>query len=253
MNSIEKTWRLFLKEIIVNGEKHEKDDGDIIYESMINHAFIPSVLKQYGNQNIPIDMFLKMVKDGVFNIEGYPVKDLALYDYVKSLDDKEIRANKNFSTGEDKFTYTYPNRIFHMTDRDSDFFVNQFALMVNRLTPLKKRDDGDGLMYWSGSNRAVANIYSAPKDCDMKDIPCLQILQATVRRDRLVLHCYFRSNDCYGAFPSNMLFLMYFGLKLVDCLKRWYPSLVFEGVSYNSSSLHVYEGDLVQARSVLGL
>lgn len=251
MNSIEVEWRKFLKQIIEHGDKHEKDDGDIIYESMINHCFIDNVLKQYGNQNITTEMFLEMVKNGVFNINGYPVKDIALYDYVTSIDNKEILENKNLSTGEEKFTYTYPNRIFKMTDRHSDFYVNQFALMVSRLTAVKNFD-GKGLNYWSGSNRAVANIYSAPKDCDMNDIPCLQILQATIRDNKLVLHCFFRSNDCYGAFPSNMLFLNYLGLKLVDCLKKHYPTLEFEGINYNSSSLHIYQGDYEQAKKIIG-
>lgn len=245
MSNLETIWKKLLKDILENGEEHEKDDGDILKESLINHCFIPNVLNQFGNQNITTEMFLDMLKKGVFNIEGYPVKDLALYDYVTSLDDVSIKANKNFETGEDKFTYTYPNRIFNMKDRHSDFFVNQFALMVNRLS--------ESIGGSSGSNRAVANIYSAPRDCDMKDIPCLQILQATIRNDELILHCYFRSNDCYGAFPSNMLFLNYLGLKLTDCLKKEYPSLSFKGISYNSSSLHIYKGDLKAAKKVVGL
>lgn len=242
--SLETIWKNFLKDILENGEKHEKDDGDILQESLINHCFIPNVLNQFGNQNITTEMFLTMLKQGVFNIKGYPVKDIALYDYVTSLDDVSIRANKNFETGEDKFTYTYPNRIFNMSERHSDFRVDQFELMITRL----KKDMG-----YVGSNRAVANIYSAPLDCSMKDIPCLQILQATIRNNELILHCYFRSNDCYGAFPSNMLLLNYLGLKFVDRLKKDYPSLYFKGISYNSSSLHIYKGDLEQAKKVVGL
>ena len=247
MNSIEKQWKLFLKDTITNGKTHTKDDGDKLLENMINHAFIPNVQNSlfcHGN-NITTEMFLDMIKNGVFNIEGYPMKDQALYDYVTSLDNKEIRENKDLSTGEEKFTYTYPNRIFKMTDRNSGFYVNQFALILSRLS---ERFGGS-----SGSNRAVANIYSAPRDCDMKDIPCLQILQVTIRDDELILHCFFRSNDLYGAFPSNILFLNYLGLKLVDCLKIDYPLLKFKGISYNSSSLHIYEHDLDAAKKVVNL
>lgn len=237
--NIEKAWKKFLYEIIENGEPHEKDDGDILQESLINHCFIDNVLNQFGNQNITTEMFLDMIKQGRFNIKGYPVKDLALYDYVSSLDDMSTRVNKNFETGKDKFTYTYPNRIFNMSDRNSDFIVDQFNVMVERLKNS------------NGSNRAVANIYSAVKDCDMEDIPCLQILQATIRNNELIIHCFFRSNDCYGAWPSNMLFLNYLGLKLVDQLKKEYPLLTFKGISYNSSSLHIYEHDLEAARKVI--
>ena len=239
-NSIEYNWKKFLKEILENGEKHEKDDGDILLESLINHCFIENVLNQFGNQNITTEMFLDMIKQGVFNIKGYPVKDIALYDYVTSLDNPEIINNETID-GKEKFTYTYPNRILKMHDNHPGFTVNQFALMVDRL---KKH---------SGSNRAVANIYSGALDSAMNDIPCLQILQATIRNNELILHCFFRSNDCYGAFPSNMLFLNYLGLKLVDRLKKDYPSLSFKGISYNSSSLHIYKGDLEQAKKVIGL
>lgn len=245
MNSIEKNWHKFLHDVLKNGEKHVKDDDDILMEHMINHCFIDNVLNQFGNQNINTEMFLNMIKQGAFNVKGYPVKDVALYDYVTSMDDVSIRANKNFETGKDKFTYTYPNRIFNMTERHSDFMVDQFELMISRLS---KKLGGS-----PGSNRAVANIYSAPKDCGMSDIPCLQILQATIRNHELILHCYFRSNDLYGAFPSNMLFLNYFGLKLVDELKKEYPLLKFKGISYNSSSLHVYQRDLEQAKKVIGV
>ena len=238
--NLEKAWKQFLQTILENGEYHTKDDGDILQESLINHCFVDNVLNQFGNQNITTEMFLDMIKQGRFNIKGYPMKDLALYDYVSSLDDMSTRVNKNFETGKDKFTYTYPNRIFNMGDRNSDFIVDQFNVMVERLKNS------------NGSNRAVANIYSAVKDCDMEDIPCLQILQATIRNNELILHCFFRSNDCYGAWPSNMLFLNYLGLKLVDELKKEYPLLSFKGISYNSSSLHIYKHDLEAARKVIG-
>ena len=240
MNSIEKEWRYFLKEILENGETHEKDDGDILKESLINHCFIDNVLNQFGNQNITTEKFLDLIKEGVFNINGYPVRDVALYDYVTSIDNQEIIDNEN-PGGSAKFTYTYPNRIFKMRDRRGEVSISQFDLMIKRL---KKNN---------GSNRAVANIYSATLDHRMEDIPCLQILQATIRNDELILHCYFRSNDCYGAFPSNMLFLNYIGLKLVDELKGDYPNLKFKGISYNSSSLHIYKSDIAAAKKVVGL
>jgi len=241
--NLEKAWKNFLEEILINGEMHVKDDGDVLLESLINHCFIDNALKQFGGQNITTKMFLDMIKQGVFNVKGYPVKDVALYDYVTSLDNPEIIENMNLD-GSAKFTYTYPNRIFRMGCDDAAASVDQFELMIKRLCVREG---------YVGSNRAVANIYSAPKDYTMDDIPCLQILQATIRNDELILHCYFRSNDCYGAFVSNMLFLNYLGLKLVDRLRGDYPSLSFKGISYTSSSLHIYQGDFDAAKKVVGL
>ena len=241
LNSIEIEWKKFLKSIMTEGKEHTKDDGDKLKESLINHCFIENVItSKYGEnqQYITTETFLNMIKEGEFNINDYPVKDIALYDYVTSIDDTETILNINLD-GSKKFTYTYPERIFHMTEDQSNITVNQFDVICSRLKISK------------GSNRAVANIYSAPLDFLMKDIPCLQILQATIRDDELILHCFFRSNDCYGAFPSNMLFLNYLGLKIVDNLKEYYPSLKFKGINYNSSSLHVYEGDWEQAEKII--
>lgn len=249
MNSIERQWRIFLKNIIENGEIHEKDDGDIIHESMINHCFIDNVLNQFGEQYVSTEMFLKLLKEGKFNINGYPIKDSALAGYVTSLDDENYIKNKYPDTEVKQFTYTYPQRIFNMTDRDSTFMVNQFNLMASRLIAIGETEKGLG--YKDGSNRAVANVYSAVHDCDMNDIPCLNWMQFTIRDNKLVLHVMFRSNDCYGAFPSNMLLLTYLGLKMRDLLIKYYPLLKFEGINYNSTSLHIYESDIEQAKKVL--
>lgn len=232
---LEDAWKKFLKEIIENGEKHEKDDGDVLLESLINHCFIDSPLKQFGGQNITSKLFIDMIKQGVFNIDGYPIKDLALSEYVESLDDE------NMICGGD-FVYTYPERLcgYHTIDRfGEEIDANQLEIMEYRL------------LEHAGSNRAVATLYNCGLDATEQHIPCLQVVQATIRNNKLILHIFFRSNDCYGAFVSNMLFISYIGIKLVENLKETYPLLEFEGISYNSSSLHIYEGDMEQAKKVL--
>lgn len=242
MNSIEKVWRKFLFDVLENGEKHEKDDGDELYEHMINHAFIPNVLNMLfcSGENITTKMFVEMIGSGVFNIEGYPLKDEALMGYVLQLDDE-----KQIFIGDydDSFVYTYPERIYAMKIADRDDKVelyNQFKVMCERLKNFE------------GSNRAVATLYNVGLDKKEQHIPCLNWLQTTIRDDELVLHVMFRSNDLYSAFPSNMMFLMYLGLKFVDELKEIYPFLKFKGINYNSTSLHIYKGDLEQAKEVIG-
>ena len=69
--------------------------------------------------------------------------------------------------------------------------------------------------------------------------------------DELSLHVLFRSNDLYSAWPGNMIFLQYLGLKITDELKQTYPSLKFNGLYYNSTSLHIYKGDYEQAKRVV--
>ena len=248
--SLETIWKKLLKEIITKGHEHTKDDSPI-REIIGVHEFIPNQFPQTPIY-LPPNEFLKGVKKGAYDIKEYPMNGEALHDYVSSLDNREMIYNEN-QDGSKKFTYTYPNRIFNMTDEHSDFMVNQFELMIRRLTGLEYDEEKDELSYHGGSNRAVANIYSAPKDCSMNDIPCLQWIQALIRHNELTLTIIFRSNDAYGAWPSNMLLINYLGLKLVDRLRKNYPELTFKGIYYNCSSLHIYETDMPAAEKVVGL
>ncbi len=240
MNSVEIAWRNFLVDVLENGSYHEKDDGDELYEKLINHTFIPNVLDGYdGVSYIPSSVFLKMIGNGVFNIEGYPLKDEALMEYVIQLDDvKQIFIDDY----DNSFIYTYPERIFAMksVNRLKEFdLYDQFSVMCDRLR------------VFDGSNRAVATLYNVGLDRAEQHIPCLNWLQVTIRDNELVLHVMFRSNDLYSAFPSNMMFLQYLGLKFVDELKDDYPLLKFKGINYNSTSLHIYKGDWEQAKDVI--
>ena len=237
MSSINDNWKIFLKEILENGEKHEKDDGDVLQESLINHCFIDNPLKQFTGQNINSKLFLNMIKQGVFDIKEYPIKGSALAEYVESLDDESMIYGTDF-------VYTYPERLcgYYTIDRfGEEITVNQLEIMEYRL------------LEHEGSNRAVATLYNCGFDATEQHIPCLQVVQATIRNNKLILHVFFRSNDCYSAFPSNMLFISYIGIKLTESLKEKYPLLEFEGINYNSSSLHIYKGDLDAAKKVIGL
>ena len=242
MNSIEKVWKKLLIDVLLNGKKHEKDDGDKLYEKMINHEFIPNIINDSvidGQYVINNEIFLKLIGKGLFNIDGYPLKDEALMGYVMQLDDDKQIFIDDY---DNSFVYTYPERIFAMktVDRDSNIgLYNQFDVMCDRLKE------------HSGSNRAVATLYNVGLDSLEQHIPCLNWLQVTIRDNELVLHVIFRSNDLYSAFPSNMLFLMYLGLKFVEELKEVYPMLKFKGINYNSVSLHIYDGDFEQAKRVV--
>lgn len=240
MNSIEREWRKFLKQILTEGQAHEKDDKDILIEHLGNHCFIENITDMLfcHGENINLELFLSMIGGGVFNINGYPIRDEALQSYVQQLDDHE----QIYLDMDEGFIYTYPERLMHICQADRSgevVYVNQVETIVNRLRE------------HSGSNRAVANLYMCAYDRDEQHIPCLNFVQATIRDNELVLHVMFRSNDCYSAFPSNMLFLNYLGLKIVDMLKDVYPLLKFKGINYNSTSLHIYAGDLEQAKKVI--
>ena len=222
MNIFESKWRELLEELIINHKKHVKDKTQIreiigVHEK-IDNPYKDSML------NINHKQFAEAVKRGAFDIQDYPIKSEALYDYVTSLD----QLDKIILMDEDSFIYTYPERLQNYLGR------NQLIDIVSRL----KHD--------IGSNRAVAVTFNPFIDNERADIPCLQLIQALVRNDKLILSVYFRSNDLYGAFPSNMMFLTYLGMKIANEL-----DVKFDYIDDHCSSLDVYETDYQQASKVI--
>ena len=221
MNIFEIKWRKLLEELLLSHKKHVKDETQIreiigVHER-IDNPYSDSML------NINHKQFAEAVKRGAFDIKDYPIKGEALFDYVTSLDDEH-----QIYLDDDGFIYTYSERLQNYQGR------NQLIDIVNRL----KQD--------KGSNRAVAVTFNPFLDNERDDIPCLQLIQALVRNDKLILSVYFRSNDLYGAFPSNMMFLTYIGMKIANELK-----VKFDYIDYHCSSLHVYETDYEQASKVI--
>ena len=221
INFFEKVWKELLNEVIYNGKYTYKDDSKI-KEVIGVHKQIKN---PYSNSiiNINADKFASYVKEGIFDIAEYPIKGEALFDYVTSLDDEH-----QIYLDDDGFIYTYSERLQNYND------INQLDVIINRLNKN------------INSNRAIAVTYNPMVDMNRQDIPCLQLIQALVRDDKLILSVYFRSNDLYGAFPSNMMFLSYLGMKIADEL-----GVQFDYIDYHCSSLHVYETDYKQASKVI--
>ena len=222
MNIFESKWRKLLEELIIDHKKHVKDETQI-REIIGVHERIDNPYKD-SMLNINYKQFAEAVKRGAFDIKDYPIKGEALYDYVTSLD----QLDKIVLVDENSFIYTYSERLQNYQGR------NQLIDIVERL----KQD--------MGSNRAVAVTFNPFVDNERDDIPCLQLIQALVRDDKLILSVYFRSNDLYGAFPSNMMFLTYLGMKIANEL-----DVKFDYIDYHCSSLHIYETDYEQALKVI--
>ena len=221
INFFEKVWKELLNEVIYNGKYTYKDDSKI-KEVIGVHKQIKN---PYSNSiiNISADKFASYVKKGIFDIAEYPIKGEALFDYVTSLDDEH-----QIYLDDDGFIYTYSERLQNYND------INQLDVIINRLNKN------------INSNRAIAVTYNPMVDMNRQDIPCLQLIQALVRDDKLILSVYFRSNDLYGAFPSNMMFLTYLGMKIANEL-----GVQFDYIDYHCSSLHIYETDYQQALKVI--
>ena len=104
------------------------------------------------------------------------------------------------------------------------------------------------MLNYVGTNRAVMNIYNGQLDGTEKDIPCLNWLQFTIRNNKLEMHCMFRSNDVFNAWPSNMYLLTYLGMKLANEF-----DIFFDGIDYHCSSAHYYMSEEPLVRNVLNL
>ena len=221
MNIFESKWRKLLEEVLLTHKKHVKDETQI-REIIGVHERIDNPYKD-SMLNINHKQFAEAIKRGAFDIKDYPIKGEALFDYVTSLDDEH-----QIYLDDDGFIYTYSERLQNYQGR------NQLNDIVNRL----KQD--------MGGNRAVAVTFNPFIDNERDDIPCLQLIQAIVRDDKLILSVYFRSNDLYGAFPSNMMFLTYLGMKIANEL-----DVKFDYIDYHCSSLHIYETDYKQASKVI--
>lgn len=221
MDDLNIKWRDYLYKIYKYGHEHTKDDSPIREYLGYNVFVKPPISTDFTPNNK--QTFLYFLDQGFINIEGYPYKTESLTSYVKAWDDEEM-------INCDNFVYTYPERVFNYPE-------NQFNIIRDRL------------LNNIGSNRGVAVLYNPTIDYDREDIPCLNWLQATVRNNKLRLHCMFRSNDIYGAWPSNMLLLSYLGYKLSEELEN----VSFLGIDYHCSSAHYYKTDEEAVKKIIGV
>ena len=223
--NIEEMWKSILVDIYKKGTEHTKDDAKI--KEILNiSGFISNPLdevKFYG-EKLSKNTYIHFIKAGYFNIYGYSMKDEALAKYVMAIDDEKMIDGGDF-------VYTYPERLmnFITVNRFGEKVpINQIDVIVERLKENK------------GTNRAVATLYNSGLDMDEEHIPCFNWMQALIRDDILYLSVMFRSNDIFHAFPSNMYFISYLGMIIVDKLRETYPNLEFEGIYYQCSSCHYY-------------
>ena len=254
MVSLDIQWQQFLWKCYHHGKTIKKDDSEV-RELMGNYVFLerPQDLPLPFNRKIDDTYnFMEGLRKGLYDLPAYPIKGEALADYVNSWnDDNQVfldePSRKLLDLKSKPFIYTYPERLLHnfnITKIDNDCyeaspeFIDQFNTIYLRLNTNK------------GSNRAVATLYHPGLDRTEKDIPCLNWLQATIRDCELELHCMFRSNDLYGAWPSNMYLLTFLGLWL--CEQFVGEEIKFNGIHYHSSSLHIYKTDLDAVKQILG-
>ena len=85
------TYHIYVKNILITGKNVEKDDKDNILEVMYNHYFIKPAAESS-------EKLIDGIRKGDFDIDGYPLKSVALFDYVYSFNNPDLGG----------FVYTYP-------------------------------------------------------------------------------------------------------------------------------------------------
>ncbi len=96
------------------------------------------------------------------------------------------------------------------------------------------------------SRRALASLWHPPEDAGNPGPPCLTLVQARLRDERLHLTAYFRSHDIYRAWPGNA-----FGLRaLQDEIASALGAAAGE-LAILSHSAHIYAHDWARAEDLL--
>ena len=244
-------WKQLLWDCYHHGRTFKKDDSEV-KELLGNYLFLerPQDIHLPFNKKIDdVDSFNKYMMKGLYNLPGYMLKNDALLDYVNSIKDSnhiycsDYEERRELGLDTEPFVYTYPERLLHMLNLTFFDITYPEAEYINQYNVMLKRLENN-----PGSNRAVATLYSPGVDRYRTDIPCLNWLQFTIRNDKLEMHCMFRSNDLYGAWPSNMLFLTGIGLSMAE----EFEDVKFNGIHYHSSSLHIYKRDIDAVKEILG-
>ncbi|PDW04989.1 thymidylate synthase [Candidatus Viridilinea mediisalina] len=96
------------------------------------------------------------------------------------------------------------------------------------------------------SRRAVAVLWAPEEDAISSNPPCLNVIQARIRDERLHLTAYFRSHDIYRAWANNA-----YGLRALQSeLARMVASDVGE-LAILSHSAHIYAHDWAAAEALI--
>jgi thymidylate synthase len=88
------------------------------------------------------------------------------------------------------------------------------------------------------SRRAVAALWSPADDASSPNPPCLNLVQARLRHDKLYLTAYFRSHDVYRAWATNA-----FGLRTLQGQIAEQLGVPAGDLAILSHSAHVYAHD----------
>ena len=113
----------------------------------------------------------------------------------------ELYADALLHGTEAVFEYDYHSRLFAWGEglerAGMPVSIDQVAYIVRKLAEAPE------------SRRAIAVTWNPATDEEMRDCPCLQLVQCQLRDNRVAMQVVFRSNDMLSAAGSNMFALVH--------------------------------------------
>ena len=139
-----------------------------------------------------------------------PIRKRDINRYVKSF----LLAEKDTAVA-----YSYGQRLYDFNG------INQVKTIIKDL----KR--------FQTSRRAVAVLWDPVRDSASKDPPCVDLVQTSIRDQRVYLTAYIRSNDMYRAWHLNAYALR----ALQEIICEEFPEATIGPLTTISQSAHIYE------------
>jgi thymidylate synthase len=182
----------------------------------------PVLTKEYPEPiiNVVTDPHINMIP------EGSKWNTITLEEYSDQLLDADPRG----------FAYTYGERLREYRPHSYTIGCDQVAEIIEKL-----RSDRH-------TRQAVACTWMPHEDNDQDYPPCMLVIDAKIRKNKLNLTTFFRSNDMFSAWPQNSYGLTKLQSYLCRALHATNGKLVFI-----SSSAHIYEYDFQDACKLTGL
>lgn len=126
-------------------------------------------------------------------------------------------------------SYTYGTRLFKYKN------IDQIQSIIDKLKAVRF------------TRRAVAILWIPTEDYDSQHPPCLDLIQAKIRGNKLFLTAYFRSHDIYGAWPQNVFALR----KLQKYIAEKIESVELGDLIVISQSAHIYQDSWEEAKRII--
>ena len=196
-----------------------------VYAKTIGECWMKSIetVMTHGNEHFDEDVKIKEILGLSVEIENPKMDDIIIEEFGDSI--VISRTLDKFSKGASMpdRPFTYGAQIY---DKEG---IDQFEWMVKRLLAKRETKSATFCLLTPGSE--------AP------NLPCLTVVDAKIRNDKLELQFFFRSQNIFGRQYANLLALVKLQLDIAERC-----SVEIGSLRGYVASAHIYEYDFEQAK-----